>query len=254
MVDGPIYFVSSVYLPLARQAGNMKVLSIVKYIFTVAGLGMLIGAFYSFNNTREFLSDALTTQGKVVELVRSRSSDSITYRPVVEFTTQDGLTIEFASSSGSNPPSYTRGEAVDVVYQESSPERAEINSFFSLWGAATVLGLLGSVFFIIGFSIIVLARRKRRKIQVLKKNGVPIKAEVTGVAINTSVQANGRSPYQIVSQWQNPATSKIHVFSSENIWFDPSDYILGEQITVLIERNNPEKYYVDISFLPELSG
>jgi hypothetical protein len=59
--------------------------------------------------------------------------------------------------------------------------------------------------------------------------------------------------YRICAQWTNPVTSEIHIFNSENIWFDPADHINTDEVTVLIERDNPKKYYVDISFLPKVA-
>ena len=67
------------------------------------------------------------------------------------------------------------------------------------------------------------------------------------------VTANTTNPYLIYVQWKKPMTSKLHVFKSENIWFDPTDHINTDEITVLIESNNPKKYYVDTSFLPKLA-
>jgi len=58
------------------------------------------------------------TEGTVTELIRVESSDSITYKPVIEFNNQNGSLIEFTSSSSSNPPSYSRGETVEVLYEE----------------------------------------------------------------------------------------------------------------------------------------
>ena len=128
----------------------MKAVTIFKYVFAVIGLGMLVGAFYLFNDTRDFLKDALVTEGTVVELVRSRSSDSTTYRPVVEFKTEDGSLVEFTSGAGSNPPSYSKGETVEVLYQQDSPEQAKINGFFSLWGLTLIVGVMGLIFFSCG--------------------------------------------------------------------------------------------------------
>lgn len=232
----------------------MRTISIVKYAFTMGGLGMLIGAFFIYKNTQDFLKDALTTEGTVIELVRSRSSDSTTYRPVVEFKTQGGSRVEFTSSSGSNPPGYSKGEVVEVLYQESSPEQAKINGFFSLWGASTILGGIGSVFFLVGISIILFGSLKGKKIEYLRKNGIPIKAKFQSVETNGSIEVNGKNPYQICVQWKNPATSELHVFNSDNIWFDPTDHINSDEITVLIEKDNPQKYHVDISFLPKVAG
>jgi hypothetical protein len=50
---------------------------------------------------------------------------------------------------------------------------------------------------------------------------------------------NGRSPYRIYSQWQNPQTREVHVFKSECISFDPTEYVKGEAIEVLIDPKTP---------------
>ena len=227
--------------------------SIVKYAMTAIGLGMLIGAYFLFTNTQDFLKSSLTTTGTVTELIRSKSNDSTTYRPVVEFKTPAGKLIEFTSSSGSNPPSYSRGEVVEVYYDESSPEKAKINGFFTLWGGVTILGLLGLIFFSVGASILVISRKRNNNIEHLKVKGSPIKAKFQSVEINSSYAVNRRNPYQIYAQWKNPMTSELHIFKSENIWFDPTDHINNDEITVLIDRNNPKKYHMDISFLPEVA-
>ena len=93
----------------------MRTISIVKYAFTVIGVGLLIGAFFAYKNTQDFLKDALTSKGTVIELVASRSSDSATYRPLVKFKTQGGSVIDFTGSTGSNPPGYFKGEVVEVL-------------------------------------------------------------------------------------------------------------------------------------------
>ncbi|WP_160152282.1 DUF3592 domain-containing protein [Microbulbifer sp. ALW1] len=232
----------------------MKAVSIIKFVFTAIGLAMLAGAFFFFTSTQDFLKSAASADGTVVALVPSRSSDSVTYAPVVQFMDKNGVLIEFRSSSSSNPPSYHEGEVVEVLYPESAPQRAKINGFFSLWGGATILAGLGSVFLIVGLSIIVFGNLKNKKIAFLKKNGTPVKARLKSIDLNHSLKVNGRSPYQINVQWENPEKSEVHVFRSENIWFDPTDHIADEEITVLIEKDNPKKYYVDISFLPKLAS
>lgn len=231
----------------------MKMISILKYAFPIIGLAMLAGAFYSYSSTQQFLSSALTTDGKVIELIRSRSQDSVTYRPVVQFVARDGSNIEFSSNSGSNPPSYSRGQTVEVLYREDAPEKAKINSFFSLWGLPVILGSLGAVFVLIGSSMFLFGRLKKNKIEGLKQNGRAIMVAFQSVDRNTGLKVNGKSPYQIITQWQNPATAEIHIFKSDNIWFDPTDYIDGDEITVLVDHNNLKKYHMDISFLPQLA-
>jgi len=229
----------------------MRVFTIIKYVFTALGLGMLVGAFFVYRSTSGFLATAQTAQGTVIELVRSQSNDSTTYRPVVRFVTAEGRSIEFVSSSGSNPPSYARGETVPVLYAPQTPEDAKINGYFALWGGATILGGLGAVFFAIGSAFFLVSGQLRRKREYLRSQGQPIETQLQGVERNASIRANGMHPYRVVTQWQNPATGEVHVFKSENLWYDPTQFLQRDRITVLIERDNPRRYLVDLSFLPK---
>ncbi len=145
----------------------MKAISI---IFAVVGLAILAGAYALFSNTQDFLDSAVTTNGIVVDLLRSDSSDSIVYHPAVEFSTQDGTIIEFTSSAGTNPPSYSRGEIVTVLYQESFPERAKIKGFFTLWGAESIVGTIGGGFLLISITIMLVLRSNTRKQEEERKS------------------------------------------------------------------------------------
>ncbi|MDX3775717.1 DUF3592 domain-containing protein [Chromatiaceae bacterium AAb-1] len=231
----------------------MKVIAIVKYAFTLVGIGMLIGSLFMYRSTSSFLEEAVKAEGTVVELVRSRSGDSTTYQPVVQFTAQHGQPIEFISSTGSNPPSYSEGQNVEVLYRAGEPQNARISGFFSLWGGAVILGGIGGVFFLIGAGIILVSLLKTRKDEFLKTHGIPIETEYQSVELNTALSVNGKHPFRVLSHWQNPSTSDLHIFKSNNLWFDPSNYIKDKKITVFIEPGNPKKYYVDLSFLPKLA-
>ena len=90
----------------------MKAIAIVKYGFTIVGLGLLAGAVYWVYSIRSFVAAASRAPGTVIELVPSRSSNSTTYRPSVRFTTADGRSIEFTSGASSNPPAYSRGKGI----------------------------------------------------------------------------------------------------------------------------------------------
>ncbi|MHC0443730.1 DUF3592 domain-containing protein, partial [Flavobacterium sp. 3-210] len=77
------------------------------------------------------------------------------------------------------------------------------------------------------------------KIDDLKFNGRSIITKFDNVNINYNYKVNGRSPYVIYSQWLNPATNEMHLFQSEDIWYNPTDFILSEEIKVLIDPSNP---------------
>lgn len=231
----------------------MKTIAIIKYVFSALGIALLAGALYWVQNTRTFLAQASTAQGTVVDLVRSRSSNSDTYAPVVRFVTEKGEKIEFTSSTSSNPPSHSQGERVEVLYQSGAPRDARIKGFVSLWLGSMILGGLGSLFFLIGGGMVLASVLKGRKQEYLKRNGTRISTTFQSVELNTSLAVNGRHPFRVFTQWTNPSTSEIHVFESDDLWFDPSPHINERAITVFIEPGNPKKYHVDLSFLPKLA-
>ncbi|WP_018915928.1 DUF3592 domain-containing protein [Vreelandella zhanjiangensis] len=231
----------------------MRVIAIVKYLTLIVGLGLLIAAFYLYQSSSSFLDGAVTTEGTVIELVRSRSEDSITYRPVVQFTSQNNSTIEFLSTTGSNPPSYSPGQRVEVMYDPSNPVDAKLKSFFSLWGAPLIVGGLGALFFLTGIAGFFVPGLHTRSYKALKDNGLRIDTQYQGVERNSVLSVNGKHPYQVITQWLNPSTMQVHVFKSQNIWFDPSPYINTDTIAVFIEQNDPQKYHMDIEFLPKLA-
>lgn len=229
-------------------------MKIIKYVFLTIGLALLAGAFYFYQSKQAFIDRAVKVQGTVTALIPSRSDNSTTYKPVVSYTTKEGKQIEFTSSVSSNPPSYHEGETVEIFYDPADPYDADINGFASLWLAPLILGILGTVFFLIGFLIILFGKMKEKKIDDLKFNGRSIITKFDNVNINYNYKVNGRSPYVIYSQWLNPATNELHVFKSEDIWFDPTDFISSKEIKVLIDPSNPKKYYMDISFLPKVNS
>lgn len=192
-------------------------------------------------------------QGSVVDLEPSQSSDSTTYRAVVRFVDAKGAEIEFSSSTSSNPPAHEIGESVEVFYDPAAPRDAKINGFFDLWGGAAILAGLGAVFFLIGTGIALAGTLKARRTAYLRVNGKPVEADFQGVERNTSLRVNGRHPFRVLAQWRNPSTSEVHVFHSDNLWFDPSEYVEGRKIRVLIDKDDPRKYHVDLSFLPKLA-
>lgn len=232
----------------------MKVITILKYVFSFIGAGMLIGTLFLYQHTTTFLDGARETEGTVIALGRSRSSSSTTYYPVVTFNDARGQHIEFSSSSSSNPPAYSRGETVSVLYEVESPENARINDFMSLWGAVLILSILGGVFFLVGMGLFVVPALKNRKEAYLRKHGTIIETRFQNVEYNEGVSVNGRSPFQVITQWQNPDNAEIHLFRSNNLWYDPTNHINVDTIRVFIDRNNPRKYAVDLSFLPKVAG
>ena len=227
----------------------MKSFKIVAGIFAVVGVGMLIGAFWSFNSAKTFIANGIVVSGEVLDLTLNTSGESATYVPIVEFTTRDGQTIEYISSVGSNPPGYEINEQVEIIYDPTSPYNAKINAFWDLWFGVFIFGFMGVIFsaFGFGFLYVFVVRPNQRK--KLMNTGMAIHTEFVGVEKNTRLTVNRKNPYQIVSRWMEG--DREYIFRSKNFWRNPSEYVNKEQkITVWVDPNNKKKYYMDVSFLP----
>ena len=232
----------------------MKVVAVIKYLFLLAGGLLLLGAVVSYHNADRFLESADSATGFVVSLEEQRGDGAISYRPVVAFIDTNERMVHFTSRVGSSPAAYAIGEQVRVLYPANQPEDARINDLFELWGGSIIMAIIGAPFFLVGLLMMFFGMRKKRKNDYLQKNGVPVMAQFQEVQRNRSVSVNGKNPYVILCHWLNPQTSEIHVFESENIWFDPSRYIGEHKIRVLLDKRNYAKYLVDISFLPNVAN
>jgi Protein of unknown function (DUF3592) len=236
------------------QDRAMKILQRLTWIFLVIGLAMLVGALFFWNSTRSFVAHAQTTQGKVVELIEVRDKDggSSTWKPRVTYRAPTGQQITFESSFSTNPAPYSVGETVDVLYLPSDPAEARIRGYQSLWLGPTILGGLGLVFTAIGGGMLLARNVARKKRDYLMAYGNALETDLQGVERNTSLEVNGQHPWRITSQWLDPVSNKLRVFHSENLWFDPEKFVSGKRITVLLDPKDPKRYYMDVSFLPQL--
>jgi hypothetical protein len=125
---------------------------------------MLAGTVYMFVDTKAWLGRSVEAEGSVVEMVRvvDRETHGSMFAPLVRFKTPDGKSIEFQSTTQSNPPSYYAGQTVTVLYDPGKPNSAAIAGLFSIWGATIILGIIGSVFLLIGLALAVTGRRVLR--------------------------------------------------------------------------------------------
>ncbi len=237
---------------------NFSINKFTLYVF-LAGTGLIVISILIGMHVNNFRKNAISVQGTVIALAATKStpttsqdrtrSDRYTYSPVVRFITQRGKAIEFSSDTGTKKAAYKKGDTVEVLYLPSSPEKAKINDFLSLWMMPVVIGGIGLIFFALGSGIIIISKLKGRKNEYLKRNGTPVESDYQSVEKDSNITLGGKNPYKVITQWTDPSTSQTHTFKSDNIWYDPTDKIDRDKITVYMELNNPEIYYVDLTFL-----
>ena len=224
----------------------LRMIRVVPPLFLAIGLGVWAAAAYLYTNTRQLVALGEHARGVVVALSRSGSM----YSPVVAFKTAGGTEIEFVGRVGTSSSRFVKGQQLDVLYRREDPKDARINTFLDLWGLPAFLTIFGAIFSLIGFAFIFVPWKTRHTAADLQVHGTPILAEYQHVALNPAVSVNGANPYRIFVQWQDPATSQVHVFHSDDIWYDPEKFINRKQLTVYMDPHNLKRYYVDISFLP----
>jgi hypothetical protein len=137
---------------------NVQRLRIIAPLFLAIGLGACSFAAYLYTNTREFVAKGEHARAVVVALRHSSSSG---YSPVVDFKTAAGTKVEFIGRNGSSPPSFDKGEQIEVIYRPENPSSAKINTFMELWAAPLFLTLFGTIFSAFGFACVFVVWRRR---------------------------------------------------------------------------------------------
>lgn len=219
-------------------------------LFLIIGLGLLAGAGFVWRNHASFAAHTLRADGTITDLIYHSSSKGGSYYPEVEFKASNGSVVHVTGSTGSKPPAYSRGEHVTVMYQSDNPESARIDSFSENWLGVLILGGIGLVFALIGGGMIGATLRTGNSNRWLATNGMRVQAKFEGVE-SGNVQVNGRDSYRLKCQWQHPVTQKVYIFHSARVWFDPAPFVKRDTLDVLVDMDNPKRYQVDTSFLPE---
>ncbi|GIW72147.1 MAG: hypothetical protein KatS3mg102_1689 [Planctomycetota bacterium] len=234
-----------------------RVIRIVLGSFLAIGLLLAALAAYFLWDAMGFRATAASTEGTVIGLAWTSSTGTTSHTmhtaaPVVEFTA-NGQRYRFTSSVSSNPPAYSVGERVQVLYDPEQPQRARIDSFWQLHLLWLATGLPALVCLAVPGAMLALKARRRRRRQRALQYGVPVQATIVDVRPNTTIKVNGRSPLVIEARYRDPQTGEEHTFTSENLWQLPLDrpWQPGEQVTVYMVPGEPDCYAMQLEAAAE---
>lgn len=123
---------------------------------------------------------------------------------------------------------------------------ASPNSHGDVYIIPWVFGFVGIVF-LLAFAVMVfiMANRKTARRRLIE-DGRFVNAAVAEVNRNLFVRINNRHPYFVVCEYEDPFTGEKRSFRSDDIMEDPS-YLLGRQLRVFIDRENPKRYFVELN-------
>lgn len=81
----------------------------------------------------------------------------------------------------------------------------------------------------------------------LIKNRIEIIARFDRIIRDKKYKVRGRNPYQLVAKGK--MHGKLHTFKSQYLWKKPQKHQLQRDVVIYVNEDNPQKYYMDISFL-----
>lgn len=223
------------------------------FIGLLISIGCLFLTYTVSQETYALVKHGVRTEGTVTALIKRTNTKNrgSVYAPAVRFTTTDGQVLSFDGATATNPPAYSIGERVKVIYLPTKPEDASIDSFLQLWSGNVLMGFIGIIFLTAVVVKTVIVIRYWRLKEWLKQHGQRISTTYLAVEQNRRVRMNHNYGYQISTQGKNPFTGEIQYFLSEIIWTDPAPFLTGRTtIDVLVHPQNPKKYWMDLSFLP----
>ena len=217
----------------------------------ILGGAIFGGGVYLSQEEIEFYTQSTQTEGTIIGIDSKRSGNTNYYYPVVSFESEDGNTYTISSKTGTNGPfDHETGEKIKIRYLKEKPTNAKIDNFMELWGMSAILLAVGLVFFLAGvygcynfFHKIKLRKELPRTGKLIKLPG----------RVESKLSKN-KTEFVVVAEWLNPGDSKMYVFTSDKISYDPTSLLTDKLLDVWIDPMSPKKrYYVDVSFLPERS-
>jgi hypothetical protein len=234
---------------MARGEGVYK---FVIRAFAYGGIALLVFAAVLLFRTLRVDSLGSRADGVVIRNDWD-GGDEATAHATVRFEAE-GRTVEFTSQVGTSPPLHAVGDRVTVYFWPGRPEEAVLGGFAEQYLRSLVPGVLGLIFLAIGGSLLWgpgwLARRRAR----IVAGGLPVRAKVTAIRRDESLEVNGQSPWVIVAVFKDEETGRLVECKSHYLWADPTpDHPPGSEVTVYYLAGRPEKHAFDLG-KPENEG
>lgn len=206
-------------------------------IFVVIGLA-ISGNIFSYANK-------IDTVGIITEITSYTTTDNgINHKVYVSYTVEGK---EYESMLNGYSSEFYEGKEIEIYYDKDNPGKIGVKSLDLLF---LIFPGIGLIFLILGGTGILVNINKRRLEKRLKENGELIYANYVETVLNTSYQVNGKTPYNIICEWNNPLDSNKYIFKSKNIWINPQNIIEEKNIKQFpVYINDKKKYIIDTEFL-----
>ncbi len=213
----------------------------VGLIFTIIGI-IIVSNIFNYENK-------IDTKGVIKEISSYRNSNGNRNHDIYVSYNIDGK--EYESRLNSYSSDFYEGKEIDIYYDKDDPNKIGVKSLDLIFLIFPVIGL---IFLVIGGTGILVKLNKKKLERKLKENGELIYANYIETVLNTAYTVNGRHPYNIICEWNNPEDDKKYILKSKNIWVNPENIVEEKNIKTLpvyINLKNKKQYFIDIDSLTE---
>jgi uncharacterized protein (UPF0333 family) len=215
--------------------------SLIGIIFFTIGCFILVSTV-KFKEKAE-VTDAVITDIEVDSYRGSNGKRQTSHDVFVKYTV-DGE--EYESEYGEYTSGMRVGQEVEVYYDPENPGDARTGSYF----LPVIFMGIGGLFIVIGFAFVIVNFKSSRSRKKLVQNGDALSGKIIDVKMNTTLRINNRYPYKAECEVINPFDNEKYLYSSENITSDITE-LIGQDVTVYVDKKDRKKYYVDINELIE---
>lgn len=227
------------------KRGN-KIVNKVMLIFLIVGALFAGVGLFVWNDTNNFINNALETEATIERIDERYHGDGDTDYDVYVSYFVDGKS--YYEELNSYNSSMREGKNITIYYNPDDPSEIMSNDgsiigiiFMVIGGIAVLITL---IFFINDF-------KKKRKGKMIMSYGHLIDANIDDVFQNPRVRVNGVSPFVIQASTVGP-DGATYVFKSGDIYDDTPNLIASnniQKIKVYVNPSNYKEYVMDIESL-----
>lgn len=168
----------------------------------------------------------------------------------VQYTTQQGAIFSTRLNSAfyEIPPSI--GNQILIYYRTDKPKIIHSKSLFEIYGIslasfiAFMIALYWTLYGIFFWQIFAWRIKRLQKVGI--KIDVPI-TKIEKIKTSGNYSSSGLQDYYIIGYGLNPLTGKMQDFKSRLYFAHTKNMVVDAQISIYIDKKNPEKYLMDIS-------
>ena len=209
-----------------------------KILYVLCGIAIAAGVI-TYLEASAYQKNAKVSMGVV-------ANSGMTYYDI-KYISNDGIERTYKGVHSRKGGTFHNGDKVKVFYRIDNPDKSRISDGVKrgkqvlFWSFIMVLFNTLSVYHL---------RKKNKTEKDFKTTGRKVEAQIQRIDFDMSLTVLKAHPYFIDCKWVDPITGKEYTHTIRYVWTDPKTLLAGRNtIDVYIDRNDPEKYYMDIAFL-----